>query len=537
MKEKSSFDFRSMCKFTYKEKKFEMFANDHNKLAFLEIDLNGKYHYPQINDVMEITYLLKTDSDVVPIINDNKKKRKPKKMRFIPKAIIGSLLVTISLSSIHLLGVHGYLDFGKNKPSQITEEDYMKYLNGSNNHSSNSSHKDSSNDNEVIFEDDDVVVTITDNEDKNAEEETYELDASSGAVNNDELNQKYLDLLALADDELDYKWANDYENYSMAHLTKACDSKAYEEIFGFSKPTEAQLDAAVMANSDIPAKYKEFVINYIHEWMSMYPDSDMSVFYHNLKTLKIIEADNDGIMWAAVSTTAIACYRPTDNAIYINENSDCTNKTSDDYIVLSHELTHAARMARYQENGNTYVIKFYDETEFGSYIDEALDTHFMYELQGLNKKSTHYTLASSYIRIILDCLGDSYTGSDYMNHSVNYLAEKMDEFMGDEEYAYHIIALIESEMTAHYTPYITTDYDNFDEVFDYLTRMYMKKHLNSSMSYSEAKEVFDAYWDEVTNNFENLEEGYDEVTQDKFLPTFEECCEQLGIEVSYSKGL
>ena len=36
--------YRSLAKFWYKDKYYHMFANDQHKLAFLEIDDNGKYH-------------------------------------------------------------------------------------------------------------------------------------------------------------------------------------------------------------------------------------------------------------------------------------------------------------------------------------------------------------------------------------------------------------------------------------------------------------------------------------------------------------
>ena len=81
---------------------------------------------------------------------------------------------------------------------------------------------------------------------------------------------------------------------------------------------------------------------------------------------------------------------------------------------------------------------------------------------------------SSFYRVIMDCTG--YSGADFMNHSVNYLIKTMDEYMGDEQYAYKIIALIDSISSWKYTPYQEVDYTDYQELCDYITRMHMKKY-------------------------------------------------------------
>ena len=156
-------------------------------------------------------------------------------------------------------------------------------------------------------------------------------------------------------------------------------------------------------------------------------------------------------------------------------------------------------------------------------------TNISYELQGLGNRAIFYPMLASYYRIICSCI--DYSGEDFFNHGVNYLIDQMDTFMGDEEYAYQVVAMIDAQMALRYTPYQSVDFHDFQPLYEYLIRMYCKKNLRADMTYEQAQEVFDAFYEDITFNFENMNRGYD-ITEENFMDTFEQCVRELGI----SKG-
>ena len=62
--------------------------------------------------------------------------------------------------------------------------------------------------------------------------------------------------------------------------------------------------------------------------------------------------------------------------------------------------------------------------------------------------------------------------------------------------------------------------------------MYMKKYLKEGMSSEEAEQGFNNFVAEMTWNIENLNVAYEEEDPEIFRPTFEQCCEDLGITLS-----
>lgn len=369
--------------------------------------------------------------------------------------------------------------------------------------------------------------TSSKDEANSTEETTGKPSSETNNTEEDELHEKYTKYLKPADDDIDFMFATDYYDGSILNFYKATDSCAYGLLLDIDKKiTVSDIEAVLKTNNKIDKKYKDFIIQYAKDWLTLYPDSDLRVFYHNLKTLEIEEASANEIYKITFSYDTAACYIPKENKIMLLDGSSF-EKESDNYIILTHELTHCARQAKYiKDDGSEITIKYYDKLEMGEYAEEGIITNIAYEMQGLNKKATFYAFQSSCYRIIMDCVG--YDGEDYMNHSVNYLIKKMDEYMGDEQYAYYIVALINAQAVQRYTPYRNVDFTNYQDLYDYMTRMYMKKHLRADMTKAEAEEVFDTFCDEIMYHFDNMKTKYD-ITEDNFRTEFEEIIKELGI--------
>ena len=366
---------------------------------------------------------------------------------------------------------------------------------------------------------------------KNEEETTEKSTSSSSNQSNinadDKTLQKYIKLLEPADDDIDFMFASDYYDGSLLDFYTGTDACSYGILLDIDKKiTVEDIEDVLKTNNKIADKYKEFIIQYAKDWLSLYPESDLRVLYHNLKTLEIKEATPNEIYKITFSYDTAACYIPKENTIMLLDGTSF-ERDSDNYIILTHELTHCARQTKYvAPDSSEITIKYYERLEMGEYAEEGIITNIAYEMQGLNKKATFYAFQSSCYRIIMDCIG--FDGEDYMNHSVNYLIKKMDEFMGDDQYAYYIVALIDAQATQRYSPHRSVDFTNYQDLYDYITRMYMKKHLTSNMSKAEAEEVFETFCDEIMYHFDNMKTKYD-ITEDNFRQEFEKILKERGI--------
>mgnify|MGYP003289291379 CR=1 FL=1 len=522
------YKFRKIIKFNYKGERYQLFRDNFNKLAFLRIDKDGNYRYPDLNTLFEITSIFAQDNNIMMI-----KKRESKFCKFTPKVRCAGFLVI--LSTTFLTG--------------CVSNDYLRYRLENNNNSSSVSQESSTetNTSDLDFEFD-FDYSSTSNSNSSSSSSTSSssssTSSSSSSTNNDtayigsgvpdnlpqEVLDKYINYLAPADDEYDYRFANDFEQYQMVDLITARDSSGYEQIFGYSDATLEEIRETINNNSNISDKYKEFIYQFACDLRTLYPDCNLAVFRHNLETLIIEEGNQNDINIATLSTTAAACYLRNENKICVLEDINL-NRDSDDYIILVHELCHAARSAVYdREDGFHINIGFSSDYKMGTYAEEAIVTNIAYELQGLGRRADFYPMQSSYYRIICECIG--YDGGDFFNHGVNYLIDEMDNFMGDDDYAYQVVAMIDAQAILRYEPYMNVDFRDFRPVYEYVAEMYFTKYITEGMSYDEACVVFDNFYDNISHYFENMNRPY-QVDEDTFRPTFDSYLEEIGI----SKGL
>ncbi len=521
MKIKNDHLYRKMCTFWFNEKHMVMFMDNTSRMAFLEIDENNKFHYPELRDVLALTDILhEKPVGVYNLIYDNNRKE-VKKFKFIPKVKMAGIVTLLSASILVGCGkTEAPTRSALDDPQPGTIAWGMKY--GSDYTPSATSTSTTEN------------TTV---EETNENEQTSPSILGTGASTehwNEETDpnaQKYLTLLSPADDEYDYKWANDYVASEAIGYVYARDSKPYEEIFGFSKPTEQDLYTVLESNNNISPKYKEFIRNFIHDYLTLYPETDFSVLKYNLQTLVVDEMTEKEIQMKAMSIGTVACYLNNENTICIREDNTAMDKTTDDYVVLAHELMHACRICKSKDiNGRQVSIKFYEDNDMGLYEDEALITYFAYQLQGMGNKPIYYTFQSNIYRQILE--GMDYDGADYMNHSVNYFIEKLQEKFDKEGItipAYHFVNLVDSHACTHYKDYIEVDYNNFEDLYKTLTENYAATHLNSNMTYEETEQAWGEFWDDIYFHVAELSTPYTDLNQDCFRPYWDQAVQNLGI--------
>ena len=88
-------EYRKITKIHYNNKSFQIFLDDYDKLAVLEIDKNNTLIYPNIKDVFCISKILcNSPRDILSSKEENK--NKIKKYKFIPKVVINGSVVLLN---------------------------------------------------------------------------------------------------------------------------------------------------------------------------------------------------------------------------------------------------------------------------------------------------------------------------------------------------------------------------------------------------------------------------------------------------------
>lgn len=487
-------------RFYYNGKHFEIFYNLDKKMAILELDKGMRYMYPQLADFLCIVDAFSNcnKSRLLPIKSDKKV------AKFIPKVILGGLIITLTANFAGITA----------KASGKNISDY---------------------------------VAVSEERDMYDENQEYIQDIGANYDLNSENNRVYVNddiafLQTPANGDEDLYWLIDGQNTSK-NTYVVTDASAYEEAFGFSKPNKSELIKCVNNNSNLSSKQKSFINSYIYDAFNIDKNIDFSILKANLDDLKISEVSDERILKETGSSQTTAYYSADENIIYVKKGINYLNRNTNDFIVLTHELTHAARTKKTPYKGKNIYAMFNVKNGYGDAIEEGMINYFSYLRQANGDKEKmktcpYYILFTNYAKVIKESLGDNYKISDFFNHSSNYLALKLDEAMGDKNYAMYILMLIDQMYLNQYSPGITIDKDDYGikTVNDYISDLYYTKELNSNMTYDAAKKKFDKLWSYISNGLSLSNGSYDYITYDNFKNEFDESCNQLEISKNFNRS-
>lgn len=465
-------EYRQLLRFKYNGKNYLMLTDKQNKYFFLRID-NHHLNYLELNEFLEISNIF---CNTPHILNARKDNSKGNFFSIIPKIIIGGIAVPIA-SILLLFGKATVEEIGKNidpnifKPQSTISREYQDEEKKSNiiNHISF----------DVVDSDEDLVV------------DTF-------------LESEYSKYI--------YVYDNDY-------LSK---------ILNYENVSEQQLHDVVSQNNKIPERFKTLLNDFITDYVTKQPDAERRILYENLKTLDIVECTERELMLESMSADSYGCYVRTKNTIYLLKDYEYKEGTWE-YQVIYHELCHVARTGFWDtnENGKKQIrvqcegLNFYTTTSA-----EALNSLFAVSLFDYPEDDIAYQLQSNYFRIMLECM-DNYKLSDYMNHSLSYFADKLDEHNKDNNYAAAILQLIETQFNDYHSSRIEIEQEEYYPIYDYISGMYFEKYINSNMSYEEAKGYTDILIDRITFD---VPDEY-EIDIERFYTQLDEYCKEIGIEI------
>lgn len=379
-----------------------------------------------------------------------------------------------------------------------------------------------------------IISVVSMNNSKQAFSENYkklgdEFSVESAALSDseDEGAQKTSDAyteLYLQGVPLKFELDTYIDNCDMSKRLYIYDMDYVEKAISFSKKGLQDFIDVINKNPKISKKFKPLAIKYCKDVFEKYPDIELRPFYHNLQNLEVIECTEHELLQASWSVHSAGCYVRDEDKIYVIKDKKYEEKTWD-YQVIYHELSHCLRDSIYtDENGIKTSIQFCGLNYWDIPNAEAMNSLFAVSLFDYEEKDIAYQLQSNIHKIMIECM-DNYSLSDYVNHSMTYYAMKLDEYNQDDNYSTKILALMNAWYEDYHDDSVEADQSEYYPIYDYVSKMYLGKHLNADMTYDEARNVIDKFLDELL--FDVPEEYH--VDEYHFYEYFEEYCHNIGI--------
>lgn len=463
-------EYRELLKFKYNGKKYSMLIDNSNKYFFLHINNANQYEYIPVETFREICSIFCNTPHILRIQKD---KKEHKKMKLIPKVLIGTVAVPLTLVSILF--------------AKATVQEVANQLNNR-----------------------------QDSVPQYAYTEEYE------EPQRDIINHISFDVTDSDEElEVDTFMDSEYSKYIYVY-----DNEYLGKILKYDSVTSEEMHEAVKNNNKITPRYKELINEFIDDLYEKQPDAEKRIFYENLKTLEVVECTDRELMLESLSSDSYGCYVRTKNKIYVLKDNEYKKGTWE-YQVIYHELCHAARTGFWDSDNKQIRVQCEGLNFYTTTCAEALNSIFAVSLFDYEERDIAYQLQSNYLTIILECM-DNYKISDYMNHSLSYFAKKLDEQNGNNNYAASILQLMEAQFNDYHSDKIEIEQNEYYPIYDYLTNMYFRKYITPNMSYDECMNVADTLVERVMFD---VPEEYN-IDTNRFYENLNMYCEEIGIEIT-----
>lgn len=514
-------EYSEVAKFSFNNKEFILYIDDKGEKFFLQTDFEGNLYYPTIEDYIEIDNIL--NNPPIPLMvpdskgynnnqnNDNYKnnqyyqtnnninnfqynnyiqpKKKRKKIRIIPKVIVLGAAITLTPFLIKFYkdqNPEKYQNYNNKITTEYDSTNYEKSKDERTTKALEDYHEDST-------------------EAPKYDPNKFETSAAAEAIRDKLEVDTYID------------GKDNYFIYGLEYF----DKTPYKD-----KPTIEQIKAEIDKNSKITDGFKVVINQYVDDLYRTYPDIDCRVFIQNIKDLNVEKCSKSQMSIYTGSDDSIGCYVRGENKICVLEDYD-PNKDMWSKQIMYHELTHCLRTGIFEKDGIKYTVKVaglgFDEV----IQEEALTSVFAVSLFDYEEKDIAYQLQSNMTKVLVEEL-DNYSLEDYVNQSLSYYAKKLDDFTGTEEgYSMNMLALMQFQYDDFHSDRINADQETYYRLYDYISDVYYKNHINSEMSYDEAKIVTDELVEKIMYD---VPDDYN-IDTNHFYDHLKDYCKNMGIEV------
>ena len=412
----------------YNNKRYEMLVDEERRYYFLNINNNDEYEYVTLKEYIELIDKFAAKENILLFLGI--KKNEKKKIRLIPRILIGATAVILSASL--LLGINN------SKPTYSTT-----------NYTTSSTYVE--------------TLSIEDRTDQEIE--------------------KYLQQIA-----------EETENFKLdtirqsGRLTVIYDFSELDGVFNNTKEdiTYNTIRETIEKNHNINQKYKTLLLTLVNNLEKQYPTMDLRIWNNNLQTLQVKEVSEMEMQIKAISANAHACYRIDENVIYTVEGYEYTPGTWE-YQVIMHEFCHTIKSTRSNVNGQDIRVDFKSQSGNATIVEEALNTLLTVRSYDKNEMDLAYQLQSNMVEIMVDSM-DNYNYQDFVEHNVTYFENKLNEHNQNDQ-AVKIIGLIDLQYKDHHDKQIQVEQEQFYELYDYIAKMYYDANIKPGMSHTELENI------------------------------------------------
>ena len=280
------------------------------------------------------------------------------------------------------------------------------------------------------------------------------------------------------------------DNRDMTHRLYIYDMDYIEKAISFEKKSLQDFENVIGQNPKIPDKFKPLMEKYCKSVFEKYPDVELRPFYQNLQSLEVVECTEDELLKISWDIYSCGCYVKSENKIYVLKDKEYKEGTWD-YQVIFHELSQCLRDSQYtDEDGNKVYIQFAGLNYYDIPNGEALNSLFAVSLFDYEENDIAYQMQSNAHKIMIECM-DNYSLDDYVNHSLGYYAKQLDEYNQDDNYATTILMLMDEQYHDYYDEKTAENPEKYYPIYDYISNIYLGKHLNAGMSLEKARGIMD----------------------------------------------
>jgi hypothetical protein len=418
--------FRKIAKFNFERKSFQMFLSDKNKVAFLRIE-NNSYHYPTMKEFENLMYLFGIFHGNYAYFRDSRHT----KYSFIPFATmsIGGTVRKVMLTSLLVMSL--LVGCGSTNNAKTYSYGY----------------------------------------------EPLDIDYSTtnDYINSDCNNSAFYE-------------TEDFELLESSKMVTLYNNKYFDQLFGCENVSVEETIESARLNSKIPDNFRTSIEDFIYTMGNSYKSLDFRVYNHNIKTLEFETKSTDDVDF--VMGGAVAMYDFINNKMLISENLDLNDPKS--RLIFRHELGHLFNHLRMTKDG--YEIKYsFDDASRGTYLKEALDVilttnPFMDEYTDDEiTKNMGYPITTNIVRVLVEC--SNYNIESSVSNNVYNFQNILNTAFPDDIDAAVIEELIEIQWIEYSSALIQVNDEDYKDLYGYVARAYIKKYINSQMTYEEIKDI------------------------------------------------
>lgn len=220
-----------------------------------------------------------------------------------------------------------------------------------------------------------------------------------------------------------------------------------DNILDYKSISKEDVINVINSNENLNDYYKNGIITFLEHIVSKYPNTDMRIFYENMKSLTINEVESDLLPYAAGQ------YNVIENKITISKDYFLNDE------VLYHELAHA-----YHNLHIGGMMPKYRVETFGYSLEEAMTNKM---IEGLVEDPYSYNKEGRVLDYLSSCVQFDYY--DYENYGVSKLIELLKTKYPEVDINYIITSLDSMHDTEANTGEFMTLEENkylLDEIFN-----------------------------------------------------------------------